>query len=115
MNLITIEQLANARYQVVETTADGFSVLWEGTGMADALAVADKARCQAMPLADLAGRLQTLTKHLNQANEAGQTWIAAGLRELLDTALLVYRARRVAASAAPAPVVVWPVGMEVAA
>lgn len=93
MNSVTVEQLTNGRYQVVETTADGFSVLWEGTSMADALAVADKARCQAMPLADLAARLGTLTKHLRQANEAGQTWIAAGLFDLLDTALLVYRAR----------------------
>lgn len=76
--------------------------------------VAHRVRCQTLPLSDLVAHGQSLVKHILAADAAGQLWIAANLRQLLDTARIVWKER--AAQAAPAPTAfVGAASMQVAA
>ncbi len=56
-------------------------------------AVAYRVRCERMDLADLEAHGHSLAKYVMQAEAAHQPYIAAQLRERLDTARLVWRER----------------------
>jgi len=64
-------------------------------------AVAHRVRCARMPLADLEAHGHSLAKYVRDAEAAHQPFIAAQMRERLDTARRVWRGR--AAQAAPLP------------
>ncbi len=56
-------------------------------------AVAHRVRCARMPLADLEAHGQSLAKYVLDAERAHQPYVAAHLRERLDTARRVWRGR----------------------
>lgn len=63
--------------------------------------VAHRVRCQRMSMAELVAHGQSLVNYVKDADAAGQTWIAANLRQQLDEARVVWKERR-ATEVAPA-------------
>lgn len=62
--------------------------------------VAQRVRCQQMTMAELVAHGLSLVNYIQDADQSGQTWIAANLRLQLDEARIVWQERR-AAQVAP--------------